>query len=126
MKLTNDIVRALQGCIEEGFESVSDFAKFANVSANTITRYLRQETASIKEDTWNKIYPLIKNYLPKQKVSGHQKPMELNTDEKILLEAFGDLPPDVQRQKLMEMITLARKNNRKKLAAEKEAAEKSI
>ena len=121
MKLTNDIVKALQGCIEEGFESVSDFAKFANVSANTVSRYLRRERESIKEDTWNKLYPLIKNYLPKKKVSAHQKPMELTTDEKILLEAFGDLPGEIQRQKLMEMITLARKHNRKKL----EAAEKS-
>lgn len=123
MKLTNDIVKALQGCIEEGFESVSDFARFANVSANTVSRYLRQETESIKEDTWKKLYPLIKNYLPKQKPSAHQKPMELNTDEKILLEAFGDLPVDLQRQKLMEMITLARKHNRRKAAAEKSAAE---
>ena len=48
MKLTDEIVKALQGCIEEGFESVSDFAKFANVSGNTISKYLRRETDSIK------------------------------------------------------------------------------
>ncbi len=115
MKLTDEIVKALQGCIEEGFESVSDFAKFANVSGNTITKYLRKETESIKDDTWKKIHPLIKPYLPRQKKSDtHKKPLELNTDEKILLDAFADLSPDVQRQKLMEIIELAKKFNRKK------------
>ncbi len=115
MKLTDEIVKALQGCIEEGFESVSDFAKFANVSGNTITKYLRRETDSIKEDTWKKIHPLIKNYLPKKKKSDvHKKPLELTSDEKILLDAFADLAPDVQRQKLMEIIDLAKKFNRRK------------
>ena len=115
MKLTDEIVKALQGCIEEGFESVSDFAKFANVSGNTITKYLRRETDSIKEDTWKKIHPLIKNYLPKKKKSDvHKKPLELTSDEKILLDAFADLTPDVQRQKLMEIIDLAKKFNRRK------------
>ena len=69
MKLTDEIVKALQGCIEEGFESVSDFAKFANVSGNTISKYLRRETDSIKEDTWKKLHPKpaqvkVKPYAP--------------------------------------------------------------
>ena len=114
MKLTDEIVKALQGCIEEGFESVSDFAKFANVSGNTISKYLRRETDSIKEDTWKKIHPLIKNYLPKKKSDTHKKPLELTSDEKIPLDAFADLAPDVQRQKLMASIDLAKKFNRKK------------
>lgn len=121
MKLTDDIVRAIQKSIEDSFESVSDFARFANVSANTVTRYLNKETQSIKEDTWKKLYPLIKNFLPK-KSSSHHKPLELSTDEKILVDAFKDLPADVQRQKLMEILALARKVNRKKaIAQEKEA-----
>lgn len=113
MKLTDDIVRAIQKSIENSFESVSDFARFANVSANTVSRYLNKETESIKEDTWKKLYPLIKNFLPK-KSSSHHKPLELSTDEKILLDAFKDLPSDVQRQKLMEILLLARKVNKKK------------
>jgi len=115
MKLTDDVVKALQGCIEEGYESVSDFARFANVSANTITKYLRKETESIKADTWQKIHPLIKPYLPKNgKSDVHHRPVALDTDQKVLLDAFGDLPPDLQRQKLMEIIELAKKVNRRK------------
>ena len=44
----------------------------------------------------------------------HKKPLELTSDEKILLDAFADLTPDVQRQKLMEIIDLAKKFNRRK------------
>lgn len=119
MKLTDDIVRAIQKSIENSFESVSDFARFANVSANTVTRYLNKETESIKEDTWKKLYPLIKNFLPR-KSSSHHKPLELTTDEKILVDAFKDLPPDIQRQKLMEILDLARKVNKKKAKAQEE------
>lgn len=110
MKLTDDIVRALQGCIEEGYESVSDFARLANVSANTVTKYLRKETESIKDDTWQKIYPLIRPYLPKKGGGdAHHRPLELNTDQKILLDAFGELPPEAQKEKLLEIIDLAKR-----------------
>ena len=122
MKLTDDIVRAIQKSIENSFESVSDFARFANVSANTVTRYLNKETESIKEDTWKKLYPLIKNFLPR-KSSSHHKPLELTTDEKILVDAFKDLPADVQRQKLMEILDLARKVNKKKAKTQEEEKE---
>ena len=101
MKLTREIAKALQECIEEGFESVSEFAKFANVSTDTVSKYLQCETASIKADTWARIQPLLK--LKSKKIESHHKPLELTSDEKILLDAFADLPPDVQRQKLMEI-----------------------
>jgi len=115
MKQTNEIVKALQGCIEDGFDSVSEFAKFANVSTDTVTKYLRGETASIREDTWKRIQPLLKLYRPKKKAETHHKPLELSSDQKILLDAFDDLPSDVQRQKLMEIIDIAKRYNRKKL-----------
>ena len=44
----------------------------------------------------------------------HPDLASLTSDEKILLDAFADLAPDVQRQKLMEIIDLAKKFNRKK------------
>lgn len=107
MKLTDDIVRALHGCIEDGFESVADFARFANVSANTISKYMRKETATIQRDTWEKIHPLIRSYMPKSK-GGGGKGYELDADQKILLDAFNELPPDVRNQKLLEIVELAK------------------
>ncbi len=116
MKLTDDIVKALHGAVNEGYESVSDFARLANVSANTITKYMRRETQSIKDDTWHKLYPLLKPYLEKKKKTSSlgSKYLELETDQRILLDAFGDLPEDVKRQKLTEIIELAKQFNREK------------
>ena len=109
MKLTDDIINALHICIDESFDSVNDFARFANVSANTISKYMRRETKNIKEDTWVKIQPLIAVYLPRNASKGKVKhELELTADQKILLDAFGELPKDVQDQKLLEIIELAK------------------
>ena len=108
MRLTDEIVRALHVCIEEGYASVSEFARNANVSANTISKYMRKESSVIQRDTWNKIYPLIRGHLLRGKNTGHHD-LELNADQKILLDAFGALPADVQNQKLLEIVELAKK-----------------
>lgn len=109
MKLTDDIINALHICIDESFDSVNDFARFANVSANTISKYMRRETKNIQEDTWVKIQPLIAVYLPRSASKGKVKhELELTADQKILLDAFGELPKDVQDQKLLEIIELAK------------------
>lgn len=108
MKLTDDIINALHVCIEDSFESVNDFARFANVSANTISKYMRRETKNIQEDTWVKIQPLLEAYLPRRAKGKVKNELELTADQKILLDAFGELPKDVQDQKLMEIIELAK------------------
>ncbi len=109
MKLTDDIVRALHVCIRDGFDSVADFARFTHVSANTISKYMRKETATIQRDTWDKIYPLIRIYLPKKKDSSGGHGYELDADQKILLDAFNELPADIRNQKLLEIVELAKK-----------------
>ena len=109
MKLTDDIINALHVCIEDSFESVNDFARFANVSANTISKYMRRETKNIQEATWVKIQPLLEAYLPRKAKGKVKNELELTADQKILLDAFGELPKDVQDQKLMEIIELAKK-----------------
>lgn len=121
MKLTKEITKALQECIEDGFESISEFAKFANVSTDTVTKYLQSETASIREDTWKRIQPLLR-LSSKKKTEVHHKPQEMNADEKILIDAFRDLPPDAQRQKLMDVLDAAKRYNRKKIAEKQEPA----
>jgi len=117
VKLTDDIVKAIANTIEDGYESVNDFARLANISVNTVTKYMRRETQTIKSETWGKLYPLIKPYLPKtsssSKGDSHKRPLELTADQKVLLDAFDMLPPAIQRQKLFEMIELAKKELRK-------------
>ena len=109
MRLTDDIVRAMHRAILEGYQSVADFAGNANVSANTISKYLRKENMNIQEETWQKIYPLIRNHMPNAKAGKTKNQIELTADEKILIDAFSSLPRDVRDQKLIEIIELAKK-----------------
>lgn len=115
MKLTDEIVKALNKCITEGCESVSEFSRLTNISADTLAKYLKKETQTIKEETWTKMYPLLKPYLKhsnhRPAFTGTNKTPELETDERILLDAFNDLPEKVRKEKLMEMLDLARKYN---------------
>lgn len=120
MKITDDFIKALHAAISDSYASMADFANCANVSTNTISKYLRRESYVMQKDTWDKLYPLISAYLPKS--GGKVKySVELCADEKVLLDAFNSLPADVRSQKLMEMIQLARKNLEKQEAeAEKQ------
>ncbi|MBR2440715.1 MAG: hypothetical protein IKB25_11000 [Lentisphaeria bacterium] len=115
MKLTDEIVKALNKCINEGYSSVQEFARLTNISADTLAKYLKKETQAIKEETWMKMYPLLKPYLKhsnnRPAFTGTNKMPELETDERILLDAFNDLPEKVRKEKLMEILELARKYN---------------
>ena len=123
MKLTKEIARAIQECIEDGFESVSEFAKFANVSTDMVSKYLKSETASIKADTWQRIQPLLR--IKAKKKDSYHRVLELNADQKILLDAFADLPPEMQRQKLMDILDCAKRCNRKKMQEQEQAPEEN-
>lgn len=108
MKITDDILKALHRTVE-GFGSPEEFANKANVNITTIANYLSRKTKSIKDDTWEKIYPHIKPYLPKNgEAKGDHLTGHLTSDQKILLDAFVELPRALQNKKLIEMVELAR------------------
>lgn len=124
MKITDEIVRALQKAINNK-GSVDAAAKSTNVKTETLSQFLNRSTNSIRKETWDKLYPLIKPYMPPEKnESENNDPPELpeppsharmhpdlaslSSDEKILLDAFNDLPPELQQKKLLEMTELAR------------------
>jgi hypothetical protein len=109
MKITDDILKALNRTIE-GFGSKEEFANKANVNITTLGNYLSRKTRSIKDDTWEKIYPHVKPYLPKNnEAKGGHLAGHLTSDQKILLDAFVELPRELQNKKLIEMVELARK-----------------
>lgn len=116
MKITEDIIKALHNCID-AVGSISDFSQQANVNIETVSKYLARKTNSIKEETWDKLYPLIQPYLPKSGDSNggsrmkKKKPSEyseLYCDEKILLDAFAALPKKKQEEQLLLIVELAR------------------
>jgi hypothetical protein len=112
MKITNDMVKALQSCVD-GFGSVAEFSRRTNISIETLSRYMTQRTRVIRRDTWDKLYPVLKPYLGERGASKKAKyhnsnNVELNSDERILLDAFSELTSKQQEVKLLEIVELAR------------------
>ncbi|MCP3966008.1 MAG: hypothetical protein GY750_07330 [Lentisphaerae bacterium] len=121
MKITEDIIKALQNCID-AIGSISDFSQQANVNIETLSKYMSRKSQSIRQDTWEKLYPLIQAYLPKSSDENESKAISykpksksqlekyasLTSDEKILLDAFSALPMKIRNQKLLEIVELAR------------------
>ena len=112
MKITDDIVKALQSCVD-GFGSVAEFSRRTNVSIETLSRYMTQKTRVIRRDTWDKLYPVLKPYLgdrgaAKASKAHSSQAIELTSDERILLDAFGELSSEQQEAKLLEIVELAR------------------
>ncbi len=117
MKITEDIIKALHNCID-AVGSISDFSHQANVNIETVSKYLSRKTKSIKQESWDKLYPLIQPYLPKNDGSSvvakvkkidTGKYADLCSDEKILLDAFSALPREIQEKQLLLIVELARK-----------------
>jgi hypothetical protein len=124
MKITEDILKALQNCIH-GIGSINELSQQTNVNIETISKYLSRKTQSIKQDTWEKLYPRLKPYLPQNgesrpairesrirvdaaAVKIDHKHTLLSIDEKILLDAFAELSPELKNKKLIEIVELAR------------------
>ena len=125
MKITDDIIKALQSAINNK-GSVDAAAKTTKVKKETLAQFLNRSSSTIRQETWDKIYPFIKPYLPPDKhierfddppslptppspARVHKDLASLTSDEKILLDAFNDLTPELQQEKLIELTELARK-----------------
>lgn len=132
MKLTNEIIKALQRAVKsEG--SVDAAARSTNLKKETLSDFLNRSTSYVRKETWEKMFPLLKPYMPPEMVKEfevasddkvkalsdapishpvsrmHRDLASLTSDEKILLDAFNDLPEALQQEKLLELTELARK-----------------
>ena len=118
MKLTDEVAKALQNCVE-GLGSIAELSRRTGVRIELLSRYLDRQTKSIEQDTWGQLYPLIKPYLNGQnnnsempKIIGtparmHHDLVSLTCDEKILLDAFGALKSEDQQKFLKELLDAA-------------------
>lgn len=119
MKLTDDVAKALQNCVE-GLGSVAELSRRTGVRIELLSRYLDQQTRSINQDTWGQLYPLVKPYLNAAKGINSELPkvigaparmhhdlVSLTCDEKILLDAFAALPAEQQQKFLSEIVERA-------------------
>ena len=118
MKLTDEVAKALQNCVE-GLGSIAELSRRTGVRIELISRYLDRQAKSINQDTWGQLYPLVKPYLNAQaansevpKVIGntarmHHDMVSLSCDEKILLDAFAALSAEQQQKFLADILELA-------------------
>jgi len=120
MKLTDDVLKALKSGID-ACGSKAAFAAKAGINVASIGKYLSCQTMTIADDTWEKIYPVIKPYLPEQKRKEVSSRLDacvsaegISSDQKILLDAFAELPAKLQSEKLIEIVNLAREEIQKK------------
>ncbi len=109
MKLTDEVAKALQNCVE-GFGSIAELSRRTGVRIELLSRYLDRQTKSIEQDTWGQLYPLIKPYLntaggnsemPKFIGSSARMSKDLVSlicDERILLDAFTALQQAQQQE----------------------------
>ena len=117
MKLTDDVARALQNCVES-LGSIAEMSRRTGVRIELLSRYLDRQARSINQDIWGQLYPLLKPYLNAQasgsqpKIIGqparmHHDLVSLTCDEKILLDAFGALSPEAQQKFLADILERA-------------------
>ncbi len=119
MKLTDDLVKALQLCVS-GMGSLTEVSRRTGVKIETLSRFLARKSQSIGQDTMDQLMPFLAPYLKGDANQAPEPPAvigeparrlhdlaNLNSDEKILLDVFNALPESVREQKLLELIALA-------------------
>ncbi len=119
MKITDDIVRALQTCVDN-LGGIAELSRQTGVKIETITRFLTHKTQTIGSDSWKQLQPLIQPMLTRPVSDNGEQPaiiggtarkhhdlVSLTSDEKILLDAFNALPAQLQETKLLELVDLA-------------------
>ncbi|MDD3118471.1 MAG: hypothetical protein PHQ27_04795 [Victivallales bacterium] len=122
MKVTDEILKAMQKGVEH-IGSKNAFAQRANVSINTVTKYLTRKTHTINDDTWAKIQPVLlpflnnKDHHNRQRMEEFKKTLDMtdiSSNGKILLDAFAELTDEQQERKLIEIVEIARENLKKR------------
>lgn len=116
-KINDDIARALEKCSEA--LSLHEFSRITGVRMELLRRFLNKRSRIIREETWDKIYPVLKPYLtgPKPKepepvrignpYRRHHDLVEMVSDQKVLLDIFEFLSPEQQDHLIQLLIEKA-------------------
>ena len=95
-KLNNDFFRALDNYAEA--LSLEELSQLSGVKIELLRRYLDRKVRTIRAETWDRIYPVLKPYLvgpepvvePPPRVGAsyrrHQDLVEMVSDQKVLLD----------------------------------------
>lgn len=104
-KINDDIVRAFENCVDA--LSLREISRRTGVGIWQLRKFVTRQSESVREETWDKIYPVLKPYLigpdggeeddlpPRigEPARKHHDLVDLLSDEKILLDVFAALEP---------------------------------
>lgn len=113
-KVTEDIIKALDRSIEA--LSLNELSRRTGIGIYTLRKFATRQTNHIKEETWDKIYPVLKPYLIGADEANADAPIrigatarrhhdlvDLASDHKILLDVFAVRPAADRSRILREL-----------------------
>ncbi len=113
-KVTDDIAKAFDLCVEA--LSLNELSRRTGIGIYTLRKFATRKTNFVREETWDKIYPVLRPYLIGEisENSGipprigpparrHHDLVDLLSDQKILLDVFGALGSRDQADKLEKL-----------------------
>ena len=98
-KVNNDFFRALDECAEA--LSLDELSRISGVKIELLRRYLDRKVRTVRTETWDKIYPVLKPYLegpvppqePPPRIGStyrrHPELVEMLSEQKVLLDEFA-------------------------------------
>ncbi len=114
-KITDDVVKAFDSCLNA--LSLHEMSRRTGIGIYTLRKFATRQSNSIREETWDKIYPYLKPYLvgteeqetqelPRRvgpTARRHAELVDLVIDQKILLDTF-DVLDDNDRKEILEKL----------------------
>ena len=102
-KINDDVARALEKCADA--LSLNELSRVTGVRIELLRRYISRKSRNVREETWDKIAPVLKPYLTAPESEEVERPIrigapyrrhhdlvEMFSDQKILLDTFDALP----------------------------------
>ncbi len=116
-KINDDIARALEKCSEA--LSLNELSRVTGVRIELLRRFVTKRSRIVREETWDKIYPVLKPYLAGPRPEAplpvrigsayrrHHDLVEMVSDQKVLLDTFELLTPNQQKELIRTLIEKA-------------------
>lgn len=116
-RISDDIARAFESCAEA--LSLNEFSRVTGVRIELLRRFIDRKTRRARSETWDKIYPALKPFLvgpeperePPLRIGPayrrHHELVEMFSDQKVLLDEFAVLPPELQQRVTESMVAAA-------------------
>ncbi|WP_419643761.1 helix-turn-helix domain-containing protein, partial [Victivallis vadensis] len=86
MKVTPIIVKAIESAIA-ACDSQRDFAAKAGILPASLSKYLSGKNKIIRDDNWNRLFPLLEPYLPTIETQGSNSAVLSKTNTETIVFA---------------------------------------